>query len=80
MEFSRRVLTAILAVLAFCTVLIATALSLMTNTDPHWYDYVSASPTLYILASLAFLGSDSALSRELDSWLAAIERLFRSSS
>ena len=64
------------AALIFCVVAFATCLSLLTNPNPRWFDWVAAGPLLYILFSLAFFKSDSALVEELDSLLSKVQRAF----
>ncbi|MDQ1092427.1 putative membrane protein [Xanthomonas sacchari] len=62
--------------LVFCTILVATFLSLRSNPQLKWFDWVAAAPVLYILVSLAIFKSNSALVEELDSTLARIKRMF----
>ena len=62
----------LVAALIFILVAIATFLSLSSNPNRQWFDWVSAGPLIYIFLSLAFFQSDSALVAELDSILAKI--------
>ena len=62
--------------LVFCIVLFATYLSLNSNPNLKWFDWVAAAPVLYILISLAIFRNDSALVEELDSTLARVMRIF----
>lgn len=64
------------AVLVFCAIIFATCLSLLSNRQPKWFDWVAAAPLLYIFTSLAIFKSDSALVEELDSTLIRIKRIF----
>lgn len=65
-----------MAALIFAGMTFATLLSLTSNQNPRWFDWLAAAPTLYILISLAVFKKDSALIAELDSILARIEKGF----
>jgi hypothetical protein len=64
------------AALVFCAILFATFLSLCSNPQLKWFDWLAAAPVFYILASLVIFKSDSALVEELDSTLVRIKRMF----
>jgi hypothetical protein len=56
--------------------LFATFLSLNSNPQPKWFDWLAAAPVFYIIVSLVVFKNDSALIEELDAILIRIKRVF----